>query len=63
METSQHTVAAGLGRPGSDGFGATADDYAAWLVGELETGREPVDLVGHDCGGGHVARVARLTRN
>ena len=48
----------GFGAPVPDGFGATADDYAAWLVGELETGREPVDLVGHDWGGGHVARVA-----
>jgi pimeloyl-ACP methyl ester carboxylesterase len=48
----------GFGAPVPDGFGATAGDYAAWLVGALETGREPVDLVGHDWGGGHVARVA-----
>ena len=48
----------GFGAPVPDGFGATADDYAAWLADELDTGREPVDLVGHDWGGGHVARVA-----
>ena len=48
----------GFGAPVPDGFGATADEYAAWLVGELERRGEPVDLVGHDWGGGHVMRVA-----
>lgn len=48
----------GFGRPTPDGFGATRDDYVAWLVGELEAIGEPVDLVGHDWGGGFVARVA-----
>jgi pimeloyl-ACP methyl ester carboxylesterase len=48
----------GFGAPVPEGFGATIDDYLAWLVGELEAMNEPVDLVGHDWGGGHVARVA-----
>lgn len=48
----------GFGAPVPQGFGATADDYAEWLVAELETKPKPVDLVGHDWGGGHVIRVA-----
>lgn len=48
----------GFGAPAPAGFGATSDDYVAWLIGELESMGEPVDLVGHDWGGGHVARVA-----
>ena len=42
------------------GFGATMDDYAAWLIGELEKIGEPVDLVGHDWGGGFTVRVVSL---
>ena len=61
---------AALGRPGSvalwlpgfngvrpEGFGATMDEYAAWLVAQLERLDNPVDLVGHDWGGGFVVRV------
>jgi len=48
----------GFGAPVPDGFGATADEYAEWLAGELATFDAPVDLVGHDWGGGHVVRVA-----
>ena len=48
----------GFGAPVPEGFGATADEYAAWLVSELEKEDAQVDLVGHDWGGGHVARVA-----
>ncbi|HET9075821.1 MAG TPA: alpha/beta hydrolase, partial [Acidimicrobiales bacterium] len=48
----------GFGAPAPDGFGATADEYAAWLVSQLEAMDQPVDLVGHDWGGGHVVRVA-----
>ena len=44
----------GCARP--DGFSATKDAYAQWLVGELEQFDEPVDLVGHDWGG--VAHVS-----
>ncbi|MHB8466159.1 MAG: alpha/beta fold hydrolase [Acidimicrobiales bacterium] len=47
----------GCARP--DGFGATKEDYAAWLVGELEriSPEGPIDLVGHDWGGGFVVRL------
>jgi pimeloyl-ACP methyl ester carboxylesterase len=48
----------GFGAPVPPGFGATADDYAAWLATELECQGAPVDLIGHDWGGGHVMRVA-----
>ena len=48
----------GFGAPVPDGFGATADDYALWLASQLEEQGSPVDLVGHDWGGGHVVRVA-----
>src|SRR5829696_4180730 len=48
----------GFGARVPNGFGATADEYVAWLVRELETVGEPVDGVGHDWGGVHVARVA-----
>lgn len=47
----------GFGAPVPDGFGATADDYAAWLASELEQLGAPIDLVGHDWGGGHVMRI------
>lgn len=46
----------GFGAPVPDGFDATMDGYRDWLVAELEslTGSTgPVDLVGHDWGGGH----------
>jgi pimeloyl-ACP methyl ester carboxylesterase len=48
----------GFGAPVPEGFGATADEYAGWLISALEAYDEPVDLVGHDWGGGHVMRVA-----
>jgi pimeloyl-ACP methyl ester carboxylesterase len=51
----------GFGAPVPDGWAATADDYTAWLVGELENIGHPVDLVGHDWGGGYVLNVA-MTR-
>jgi pimeloyl-ACP methyl ester carboxylesterase len=40
-----------------EGFGATMDEYAAWLVAQLERLDDPADLVGHDWGGGFVVRV------
>jgi pimeloyl-ACP methyl ester carboxylesterase len=51
-----------LSLPGFDGvrpegFGATMNEYAAWLVAQLERLDDPVDLVGHDWGGGLVVRV------
>jgi len=48
----------GFGAPVPDGFGATSDDYLAWLVDQLSALDAPVDLVGHDWGGGHVQRLA-----
>jgi pimeloyl-ACP methyl ester carboxylesterase len=48
----------GFGAPVPDGFAATSDDYLAWLIGEVERLPAPVDLVGHDWGGGHVQRLA-----
>jgi len=47
----------GFGRARPSGFGATMDEYAAWVISELEKIGEPVDLVGHDWGGGFVVRV------
>ncbi|WP_199440401.1 alpha/beta fold hydrolase [Umezawaea beigongshangensis] len=48
----------GFGAPRPEGFGATKDDYAEWLAGELRRIGEPVDLVGHDWGAALVGRVA-----
>ena len=48
----------GFGAPVAEGFGATAEEYADWLAAQLEAMDGPVDLVGHDWGGGHVMRVS-----
>ena len=48
----------GFGAPIPPGFGATVGEYRDWLVGELEAFDGPVDLVGHDWGGGHVVNAA-----
>ena len=48
----------GFGVPAAPGFEATKEAYVDWLVGKLETIGEPVDLVGHDWGGGFSLRVA-----
>jgi pimeloyl-ACP methyl ester carboxylesterase len=40
-----------------DGFSATYLAYRDWLGDELEGFDEPVDLVGHDWGGGHVVNL------
>jgi pimeloyl-ACP methyl ester carboxylesterase len=50
----------GFGRPRPDGFTATKDAYVDWLIGELEGLGEPVDLVGHDWGGGLTLRLVSL---
>ena len=49
----------GFGCPRPAGFGATKEEYVAWLVDELETlrGDGPIDLVGHDWGGGLTVRL------
>jgi pimeloyl-ACP methyl ester carboxylesterase len=48
----------GFGAPLPDEFGATALEYRAWLIAQLEAVGEPVDLVGHDLGSGHAIGVA-----
>jgi pimeloyl-ACP methyl ester carboxylesterase len=47
----------GFGAPLPSDFDASSDSYARWLVSELEKFDAPVDLVGHDWGGGHVLRA------
>ena len=46
----------GFGAPIPDGWGATREEYRDWLVEQLVqlNAREPVDIVGHDWGAGHV---------
>jgi pimeloyl-ACP methyl ester carboxylesterase len=51
----------GFGAPVPEGFDATSDAYLDWLCREVAAIPGPVDLVGHDWGGGHVARLA-MTR-
>ena len=50
----------GFGNPRPAGFSATKEAYVDWLVAELEKLGEPVDLVGHDWGGGFTLRVASI---
>jgi pimeloyl-ACP methyl ester carboxylesterase len=47
----------GFGVPLPEDFPATYLAYRDWLEGELRGFDEPVDLVGHDWGGGHVVNV------
>ncbi|OCB16380.1 alpha/beta fold hydrolase [Mycobacterium intracellulare] len=47
----------GFGAPLPDGFSATYLAYRDWLEDKLKRVDEPVDLVGHDWGGGHVLNV------
>lgn len=47
----------GFGSPVRAGFGATVIDYRNWLIAELEQIDGPIDLVGHDWGGGHTVNV------
>ena len=49
----------GFGCERPPGFGATKEEYGDWLVPELEklAADAPIDLVGHDWGGGFVVRV------
>ncbi|MFC5140725.1 alpha/beta fold hydrolase [Actinomycetospora rhizophila] len=48
----------GFGVPAPRGFDASATAYRDWLASQLELFRAPVDLVGHDWGGIHVAALA-----
>ena len=47
----------GFGAPLDEGFAATFIAYRGWLEEQLEAFDEPIDLVGHDWGGGHVVNV------
>ena len=47
----------GFGAPLGDDFPATYLAYRDWLESELAQVDQPVDLVGHDWGGGHVVNV------
>src|SRR6202030_780691 len=47
----------GFGAPLADDFPATYLAYGDWLEGELAQVDEPIDLVGHDWGGGHVVNA------
>src|SRR5262249_8152251 len=40
------------------GFDCSGDAYRDWLADQLGKLTQPVDLIGHDWGGGHVMRIA-----
>ncbi|MBP1853249.1 alpha/beta fold hydrolase [Rhizobium halophytocola] len=48
----------GFGVPAPAGFAPSMQAYLDWLAGQLELFATPVDLVGHDWGGIHVALLA-----
>ena len=48
----------GFGSAIPSGFDCSTDAYRDWLAGELGTVKGPIDLIGHDWGGGHVVRIA-----
>jgi pimeloyl-ACP methyl ester carboxylesterase len=52
----------GFGCPRPSGFDATKETYVRWLIGQLEdlATEGPIDLVGHDWGGGFVVRLVSL---
>jgi pimeloyl-ACP methyl ester carboxylesterase len=47
----------GFGCPRPEGFSATKDAYVDWILNELKSVEGPIDLVGHDWGGGFTARI------
>ena len=48
----------GFGVPATRGFDSSTTAYRDWLASQLELFSAPVDLVGHDWGGIHVAALA-----
>jgi pimeloyl-ACP methyl ester carboxylesterase len=48
----------GFGSGIPSGFDCSIDAYRDWLAGELKKLAQPIDLVGHDWGGGHVIGIA-----
>lgn len=47
----------GFGCPRPDGFSATKDAYVDWVLEQLRAIDGPIDIVGHDWGGGFTARI------
>ncbi len=50
----------GFGSPVPDGWNATKEEYADWLIAEVEKAGEPVDIVGHDWGAHLTTRLVSL---
>ena len=50
----------GFSSPVPDGFDATKEEYADWLIAEVEKAGEPVDIVGHDWGALLTTRLVSL---
>src|SRR5215470_3424414 len=50
----------GFGCPVPDGFSATKEAYVGWLLEQLTTLSDPIDLVGHDWGALLVMRALSL---
>src|ERR1700742_1856640 len=48
----------GFGSAIPSGFDCSMSAYRDWLASELEKLAQPIDLVGHDWGGGHVIGIA-----
>jgi pimeloyl-ACP methyl ester carboxylesterase len=48
----------GFGSAIPSGFDCSTNAYGDWLADELGKLTQPIDLVGHDWGGGHVVRIA-----
>jgi pimeloyl-ACP methyl ester carboxylesterase len=48
----------GFGVPAPPGWTATKEEYVDWLAAQIERIGHPVDLVGHDWGGGFTLRLA-----
>jgi pimeloyl-ACP methyl ester carboxylesterase len=48
----------GFGSVIPSSFDCSTGAYRDWLAGELRELAQPIDLVGHDWGGGHVIRIA-----
>jgi pimeloyl-ACP methyl ester carboxylesterase len=48
----------GFGAAIPAGFDCSMNAYRDWLAGELKKMAQPIDLVGHDWGGGHVMSIA-----
>ena len=50
----------GFACPLPRGFGATKEEYVDWILVQLATLNDPIDLVGHDWGGLLVTRVVSV---